>query len=164
MGDESLDELTENIPKHFLPQLQTLLSQARESGKPLCVLTGGETVVTVRGGGVGGRNQELVLSAAIHSDARQPRNQCLKNFSVSLLSAGTDGIDGPTPAAGAIVTQHTAAEAHKQHLDMRQFLDDNDSYNSFRKLNEGANHVITGHTGTNVMDMQILLIQAKVQK
>ena len=156
---ENLNSDVPAVREEYLSDLRRLAGQARETGKPVCVLAGGETVVTVQGDGVGGRNQEMVLSAAKHLDGRLHRNACFNNFEVCFLSAGTDGIDGPTPAAGAIATPETAAEAHLQQLDMIQFLNSNDSYNFFRKLNDGHNHVITGHTGTNVMDMQILLVR-----
>jgi len=111
--------------------------------RPACILSGGETTVTVRGKGLGGRNQEFVLAAAMElTDA-------------TVFSAGTDGLDGPTDAAGAIADAHTLARAGKLHLDPRQFLDNNDSYHFFEKV-DGL--IKTGPTGTNVMDVRILLL------
>ncbi len=108
-----------------------------------CVLSGGETTVTLRGEGLGGRNQEFVLAAAIDMAG-------LPNAIV--LSAGTDGSDGPTDAAGAIADGGTVARALP--LEARKFLDANDSYHFF----ESAGGLIkTGPTGTNVMDLRILL-------
>jgi len=113
--------------------------------RPACILSGGETTVTVRGKGLGGRNQEFVLAAA------------MELAGVTVLSAGTDGLDGPTDAAGAIADAHTLARAAKLHLDPRAFLDNNDSYHFFEKV-DGL--IKTGPTGTNVMDVRILLLPA----
>lgn len=125
---------------------QEIASANRPVTRPACVITGGETTVTLRGDGKGGRNQELALSAALHLDGWP---------AITLLSGGTDGTDGPTDAAGAIVDGHTLTSARKQGLEARDFLARNDSYNFFHALND---LVITGPTGTNVMDLQILLI------
>jgi len=113
--------------------------------RPACILSGGETTVTVRGKGLGGRNQEFVLAAA------------MELADVTVFSAGTDGLDGPTDAAGAIADTQTLARARKLHLDPRQFLDNNDSYRFFEKV-DGL--IKTGPTGTNVMDVRILLLPA----
>ncbi len=113
---------------------------------PACVISGGETTVTIRGGGKGGRNQELALAAAVALDGWN---------GVTLLSGGTDGTDGPTDAAGAIVDGGTLQRARERGLEAQPFLDRNDSYNFFSELGE---LVITGPTNTNVMDLQILLV------
>lgn len=118
----------------------------RATSKPVCLLAGGETTVTVRGKGKGGRNQEYVLAAALALENAGP---------VTILSAGTDGIDGPTDAAGAFADSETAARAAAQGLDARGFLDDNDSYHFFERMNS---LIKTGPTGTNVMDVQVMLI------
>ena len=109
-------------------------------GRRVCFLSGGETTVTLRGKGLGGRNQEFVLAAAI-ALADTPQ--------VTIFSGGTDGIDGPTDAAGAI------ADAATPRLDAVQFLANNDSYRFFEKA---GGLVKTGPTGTNVMDVRILLV------
>jgi glycerate-2-kinase len=116
-----------------------------------CLLSGGETTVTVSGKGLGGRNQELALAFAI---------EVAGITGVSLMSAGTDGTDGPNDAAGASVDGATISRAHS--LDAQQYLADNDSYHYFEladALSAGSSHLKTGATGTNVMDMQILLLQ-----
>ena len=127
-----------------------IVREIRMSGRPVrppaCILSGGETTVTVRGKGLGGRNQEFVLAAAIALEGFGP---------VTIFSAGTDGVDGPTDAAGAIADEHTIARARSLGLDARRFLADNDSYNFFEKLQA---LVKTGPTGTNVMDVRILLV------
>ncbi len=111
-----------------------------------CFLWGGETTVNVKGNGKGGRNQELVLSAACE----------LKNSSIHtiLLSGGTDGIDGPTDAAGGWVTSGTVATAQFVGLDPYVYLQENDSYTFLKALDQ---ILITGPTHTNVMDIGIAL-------
>jgi len=131
--------------------LGTVLLETLESGNPLeppcCILSGGETTVTVRGDGKGGRNQEVALGAA----------DILRDAGTGLiLSAGTDGIDGPTDAAGAIVDSTTAFRAVREELSVMDSLHENDSYHFFNALDD---LVITGQTGTNVMDIQIGLVE-----
>src|SRR5262249_7587702 len=120
------------------------------NGKPIkapaCLLAGGETTVTVRGKGKGGRNQEYVLAAALALENAGP---------ITILSAGTDGIDGPTDAAGAFADTATVSRAATQGLNALKFLDDNDSYHFFERM-KGL--IKTGPTGTNVMDVQVMLI------
>jgi glycerate-2-kinase len=127
--------------------------EALPQGARRCLLFGGETVVTVRGRGKGGRNQELALAFACQVDGVR---------GIKLLSAGTDGIDGPTDAAGAVVDGETLERARAVGLDAHSYLRRNDSYNFFREFDaatgEGA-HIITGPTATNVMDIQILLLE-----
>lgn len=113
---------------------------------PVCVITGGETTVTLRGGGKGGRNQEFALAAALDIAG-------LKKTVV--LSGGTDGSDGPTDAAGAVVDGGTVERAAGQGLNARRYLDDNDSYHFFEKT---AELLVTGPTNTNVMDIRLVLV------
>lgn len=117
-----------------------------EIKKPVCLLSGGETTVKVVGRGKGGRNTELALAFAIEIE---------KEDGIALLSAGTDGTDGPTDAAGAYVTWNTTKKAKGLGLSPLEYLNNNDSYNLFKKLDS---LFITGPTGTNVMDIQIILI------
>src|SRR6185503_3784199 len=107
--------------------------------RPACLLSGGETTVTLRGNGLGGRNQEFVLSAAIALEGAA---------SVTIFSAGTDGTDGPTDAAGAIADSRTIGNARARGLDPARFLAVNDSYHFFERL---ESLIKTGPTGTNVM-------------
>ena len=117
--------------------------------RPLCVVAAGETTVRVRGRGRGGRNQEFALAAAADRDRFASLGRA------ALASAGTDGIDGPTDAAGAIVDNTTLARARAAGLSWDAALDDNDSYLFFEALRD---LIVTGPTGTNVGDVQILLI------
>ncbi len=113
---------------------------------PACILSGGETTVTIAGNGKGGRNQEFALAAALDIAGHER---------IVILSAGTDGTDGPTDAAGAIVDHLTATRARQAGLDPRRHLDQNDAYPFFKTLKD---LLITGPTFTNVMDMRIILI------
>ncbi len=123
--------------------------EIRHSGLPLappvCVLAGGETTVTLRGDGKGGRNQEFALAAAIDIAGLDD---------VVILSGGTDGTDGPTDAAGAVVDGTTIARAQALGLNPEQTLARNDSYPFFAALGDLLH---TGPTGTNVMDIYMLL-------
>lgn len=113
---------------------------------PACILSGGETTVKVTGNGRGGRNQEFALAAAMEIQGEK---------NMVLLSAGTDGTDGPTDAAGAVIDAFTIVNARKAGLDPATFFADNDSYSFFQKTGE---LLVTGPTGTNVMDLRILLV------
>jgi hydroxypyruvate reductase len=115
--------------------------------RPACLLSGGETTVTVRGHGRGGRNQELALGAA----------QSIRDLGQAILaSVGTDGIDGPTDAAGARVDRTTLERAASLGLaDPSHWLDRNDSYAYFEALGD---LIVTGPTGTNVGDVQVVLV------
>ena len=126
--------------------------------KPICILAGGETTVRVSGKGIGGRNQELALIFATRLDELMTQqNNRLTGVHIYFLSCGTDGIDGPTDVAGAMVDKDFLLET-KSYLDAIQYLNDNDSYNFFRNFNMGKNFVKFGHTGTNVMDLHVLLV------
>jgi len=118
-----------------------------ETVKPVCILAGGETTLRVVGPGEGGRNQHLALAAASR----------LRNTSgITLLAGGTDGNDGPTDAAGAVVSSGTFNRAISLHIDPEKYLRDFDSYNFFRIA---GGHVITGPTMTNVMDMAVIIVE-----
>jgi len=119
-------------------------------GQRHCLLCGGETTVSVRGTGKGGRNQEFALAFALEIEGWH---------GVTLLSVGTDGGDGPTDAAGAMVDGSTAARARSLGIDPLSYLDDNDSYAFFHRYDTASGshcHFKTGPTGTNVMDIQIV--------
>ena len=124
-----------------------IAKEIRASGRPVkppaCVISGGETTVTIRGSGLGGRNQEFALAAALDIAG-------LKD--VVVLSAGTDGTDGPTDAAGAIADGGTIARG----LDAAAFLANNDSYHFFENIGD---LIKTGPTGTNVADVRVMLLR-----
>ena len=117
------------------------------SDAPQAFIFGGETTVTVRGNGMGGRNQELVLAAAIALEGVPQK--------VVVASVGTDGVDGPTPAAGAFATPESVSRARALGLDAVTMLANNDSHSFFSALGDC---IITGPTGTNVNDLVIVLV------
>ena len=114
---------------------------------PTCLLSGGETTVSLRGDGLGGRNLEFALAAALDIDGADR---------IVVLSGGTDGTDGPTDAAGAIADHTTVQRASGHGLDTRRHLDNNDAYPFFKRLND---LLITGPTHTNVMDLHVVLVR-----
>lgn len=118
------------------------------SGKSLAFIAGGETVVKLTGKGLGGRNQELALSAAAGIDG-------LEN--VTIFSVGSDGTDGPTDAAGGVVDGSTAETLRKKGISIDRVLAENDSYHALEKC---CGLIVTGTTGTNVNDLSVLLIKA----
>jgi len=111
-----------------------------------CVILGGETTVTLTGTGIGGRNQELALSAAIGLDGRE---------NVVVATYATDGDDGPTKAAGAIVTGQTIKLGREQGLQEADYLANHDSHTYFDRL--GDHLIVTGQTGTNVNDLLFII-------
>ncbi|MCX6031802.1 MAG: glycerate kinase [Chloroflexi bacterium] len=118
---------------------------------PACLVLGGETTVTVRGQGTGGRNQELALAAAIALDGAPLPS----GVDVAIVSLGTDGTDGPTDAAGGIVTRDTIARGRARGLDARAALTNNDSYHYLGALGD---LVVTGPTNTNVNDLIFVFV------
>jgi glycerate-2-kinase len=114
--------------------------------KPAGIIAGGETTVTVTGKGLGGRNQEIALAAALKMGGMD---------GVVAASLSTDGIDGPTDAAGAIADGKTLVRATEMGLNSEEFLAENDSYNFFSKLND---LIFTGPTGTNVNDVSVIAV------
>jgi hydroxypyruvate reductase len=111
----------------------------------VCFISGGETTVTLRGDGLGGRNQEFALACALALDGVA---------GAVALSGGTDGTDGPTDAAGALADGLTLARARALGLDAAAALERNDSYRFFDAVGD---LIRTGPTGTNVMDVHLLL-------
>ncbi len=126
--------------------IKKIVKQKDPASPPACVISGGETTVKIRGKGKGGRNQEFALVGAMGIKG-------MKN--VVFLSAGTDGTDGPTDAAGAICDGESIKRALKRGLNPKRYLDRNDSYRFFGKLGD---LIITGPTNTNVMDVHLALI------
>ena len=137
--------------KDYVPLLLRMKEQAYKCSRPVCLLSGGELTVTVRGEGKGGRNQEFVLAFL-----KEAVRMGIKEGDWIILSLGTDGIDGPTDAAGAWATIDTLNRANELCLDHESFLADNDSYHFFKKT---GGLLKTGPTGTNVMDIRILIVK-----
>jgi hydroxypyruvate reductase len=136
------------VAKAFAAIGKEVLSSHHPLAPPACILTGGETTVTLQGDGRGGRNQEFVLAGAIALDG---------TGRIVVLAGGTDGTDGPTDAAGALADGLTIGRAKALGMDPHAFLKRSDSYHFFKPLDD---LIITGPTRTNVMDVYMLLVGA----
>jgi glycerate-2-kinase len=134
--------------RHFCDHALGIQRRMHAGGSPCCLIAGGETTVTVRGAGRGGRNLEFALAAALALEGTS---------GITIGSVGTDGVDGSSDAAGAIASDRTIDEARGSGLDAAAFLKRNDSDAFFRAA---GHRIVTGPTGTNVMDVQIALITA----
>ena len=146
-----LSTLIEGETRDVARMHAAIAREVRASGNPVkppaCILSGGETTVTLRGEGLGGRNQEFALAAAIDLDGAED---------TVLLSGGTDGTDGPTDAAGGIIDGTVLARARSEGLNAREALAANDSYHFLERLEALLK---TGPTNTNVMDLHIVLVR-----
>jgi len=136
------------VAKAFAAIGKEVLSSDHPLKPPACILTGGETTVTLQGDGRGGRNQEFVLAGALALDGTDR---------VVVLAGGTDGTDGPTDAAGALADGLSIRRAKALGMDPHAFLKRSDSYHFFKPLDD---LIITGPTRTNVMDVYMLLVGA----
>jgi hydroxypyruvate reductase len=125
-----------------------VLKTGRPVKAPACIISGGETTVTLRGKGLGGRNQEFCLAAALDIAGLPER--------LVILSGGTDGNDGPTDAAGGVVDPGTVGRGRAQGLEARKHLADNDAYPFLEKTGD---LLMTGPTKTNVMDVRLILVR-----
>ena len=156
----SKDTITDDVVNQII--------RMQATKQPICIIGAGETTVTIKGSGIGGRSQEIALALALGLSSN--KQQCFTTFDntvenqggLVLLSAGTDGQDGPTPAAGAIADPYQVTQALCDGLNPTEFLDNNDSYTFYSKFQNGRDHVITGLTGTNVMDIQVLLVSPPI--
>lgn len=146
VGEEAYSGDVKSISKRICSKAIAIVSNNDNMKMPAALVYHGESTVEVKGSGMGGRNQELALIAALSIEGQHP---------ISVLSIGTDGIDGPTDASGAIINSFTTLDARKQKLDPEQFLQNNDSYNFHKKMNT---HIKLGSTGINLMDLQVILI------
>jgi glycerate 2-kinase len=139
---------TKEVARVHTAVAKEILASGHPLRVPACVISGGETTVTIRGHGFGGRNQEFCLAAALDLMEMPPR--------VVVLSGGTDGNDGPTPAAGAIVDQQTVQRGIQAGLKAAEYLRNNDSFRFFEKTGD---LLMTGPTKTNVMDVRLVLVR-----
>jgi glycerate 2-kinase len=151
-----LSSMVQGETRHAAHVHTAIAKQILKTGHPIkppaCVLSGGETTVTVKGAGKGGRNQEFALASV--ADISNKNN-------IVILSCGTDGNDGDTDAAGAVADSDTLNRARQMGIDPFGFLENNDSYHFFEKL---GNLIKTGPTNTNVMDIRVILVDIKHTK
>jgi len=141
-----LEGETRDVARVHVGIAKEILAAGRPVGRPACVVSGGETTVTLRGDGLGGRNQEFAAAAALYLEGID---------GVVVLSGGTDGTDGPTDAAGAIADGRTVERLRKKGLSLSAMLARNDSYHLFEPIGD---LIKTGPTGTNVMDVRLVLV------
>jgi glycerate 2-kinase len=138
---------TRDVAKVHAAIIKEILKSGNPVSRPACIISGGETTVTIHGNGLGGRNMEFALAAAIEIEGLD---------GVCILSGGTDGTDGPTDAAGAIADGTTVQRGGlARGCNALEFLNNNDSYNFFKVIED---LLMTGPTMTNVMDLRILLV------
>jgi glycerate 2-kinase len=137
---------TSEVAKVHMSIAREIIRSGLPMKPPVCILSGGETTVTLKGDGLGGRNMQFALCAAGDIAGEIP---------VVILSGGTDGNDGPTDSAGAVVDNSTMDRAAAKKLDIKNYLARNDSYHFFSALGD---LLITGPTNTNVMDLRIIII------
>jgi hydroxypyruvate reductase len=142
----SIEGETREASRFHTAVAKEVISSGNPIPRPACILSGGETTVTIKGKGLGGRNQEFVLAGALEISGVEK---------VVLLSGGTDGTDGPTDASGALADHTTVHRAETMGLNPRAHLENNDAYPFFQKLGD---LLITGPTHTNVMDVRIILV------
>ncbi|MDR4509623.1 MAG: glycerate kinase [Candidatus Brocadiaceae bacterium] len=142
---------TKDVARVHAAIAKEILQSGNPISTPSCVISGGETTVTLQGKGKGGRNQEFCLAAAIDIAGLDP---------VVMLSGGTDGTDGPTDAAGALCDGQTVYRALERGMKALNYLYDNNSYTFFKNLED---LMITGPTNTNVMDLRLILVGTNVK-
>ena len=147
----SIDGETREIARMHAALAREIFASGHPVPRPACLISGGETTVTVHGHGLGGRNQEFALAAAIALDGLED---------VVVLSGGTDGTDGPTDAAGAIADGETVRRARSLGVEAADSLRNNDSYHFFEPLGD---LLITGPTLTNVMDLRLILVGPRIE-
>ncbi|MFI3189357.1 glycerate kinase [Crenothrix sp. D3] len=149
---EQLAHYAATLKDNIVPTLQrgnVAVDAPASSIKPLALLAGGETTVNLKGNGKGGRNQEFALAFALAAEKHRLTGQW------TLLSGGTDGRDGPTDAAGGMVDADSLQTMINAGINPTKYLNNNDAYNALHSSND---LLITGTTGTNVADLQILLL------
>ncbi len=142
IAEDLVEGDVEEMAQEHLARLQSL--RDKHPGQTVCLLSGGEVICPVRGNGQGGRNQEFVLRAAMNNHLK----------TIAILSAGTDGIDGHSPATGASADETTLQRAAALNLSPEEYLQGSDSFNFFAALGDA---IIIGPTGNNVRDLRILL-------
>nr|MDQ5836906.1 glycerate kinase [Acidobacteriota bacterium] len=129
--------------------------QRREGARGVCLVSGGEFACPVRGKGLGGRSSETALRCAFEFEKMLSSEVAGRTTRAAVaLCAGTDGVDGNSPAAGALADHLTLTRARAFGLDASKFLEESDAYSFFEQLGDA---IITGPTGTNVRDVRILL-------
>ncbi len=147
VDEEAYSGDVRKVSKMICSKAISILSNNDPIQKPAALVYYGESTVEVKGRGKGGRNQELALISALSIEGQH---------AISMLSIGTDGIDGPTDAAGALINSQTTLLARKKKLSPEEFLQNNDSYHFHEQM---ETLIKTGATGNNLMDLQVVIIE-----
>ena len=147
VAEEAYDDDVRKVSKMICSEAVSILSKNHPLKKPAALIYYGESTVNVLGDGKGGRNQEMALISAISIEGQH---------AISMLSMGTDGIDGASDAAGAIINSETTLLARKKKLNPESYLQNNDSYHFHKEMDT---ILITGSTGNNLMDLQVVIIE-----
>lgn len=155
-----LELCNQNLSKESLKDIITITNMAYATSQAVCLIAGGETTVNVTGQGRGGRNQEMAVSCAMELWKLFTKRKIF-GYHIAFLSGGTDGQDGPTDVAGGMVTEGFISECEDVEVNVQSYLDNNDTYNLFKRIKNGSGFVKTGLTGTNVMDVQILIVRPR---
>ncbi|XP_054262446.1 glycerate kinase [Macrosteles quadrilineatus] len=150
------------VDKHVKESIYAYVLNHGTEAEKFCLIFGGEPTVKVTGDGLGGRNQELALRIGSKLYEHETNDSDLVNCDVIFLSGGTDGVDGPTNAAGALTYSGQIKHAIEEGIDPQDYLRRNDSHNFYRHFNKGRDLIVTGHTGVNVMDIHLLVVQKKI--
>ncbi|KAF6029692.1 GLYCTK [Bugula neritina] len=146
------------MTKTELKEIARISEDAKNAKKPVCLIFNSEVTVHLRGSGKGGPCQETALATAIYLKQRHRQHEALQACDVQLLSIDSDGTDGGTNVAGALAN-HEQAECIVNGKTAQEYLDNNDSFNFYKHLDNGRYHVTTGPTGTDIQNLQILLIR-----
>ncbi|CAL1548503.1 unnamed protein product [Lymnaea stagnalis] len=153
------------IRKKWINHISNSVDRAHNMNKDICIISGGEIDISVSGAGVGGKCMESALAAAIQLyEEFRVKEMNVAESQMCYLSCDSDGHDGVTKMAGAVIDQSLLELVEDKKLDMAEHLKNNDSYNFFMRVNDGKNLIRTNLTGTNIMDMVILMVQRPKEK
>ncbi|KAK0049818.1 glycerate kinase [Biomphalaria pfeifferi] len=155
-----LELVSLGIKKKWINYIANTVDKAHNMNRDICIIAGGDTVVHVRGSGQGGKCMESVLAAAIAlQEEFRVKKLNVAECRMCYLSCDSDGHDGVTKMAGAVVDLEFLDKVEASGLSMREYLENNDSFRFFEKVNQGNNFIQTNLTGTNIMNVMIMLVE-----
>ncbi|CAL1548504.1 unnamed protein product [Lymnaea stagnalis] len=155
-----LELVASGIKKKWINYIANSVDKAHNMNKDICIIAGGDTVVHVSGSGQGGKCMESALAAAIqmHEEFREKKLN-VSESDMCFLMGDSDGHDGVTKMAGAIIDQEFLDKVQESGLDMKKYLSNNDSFTFFNNVNNGKNLICTNLTGTDIMNMLVILVR-----
>lgn len=160
-----LELVAGGIRKEWMNHISNSVNKAHNMNKDICVIAGADLDVHVKGTGIGGKNMEAALAAAIQMQEEfRVKEMNVTESHMCFLSCDSDGYDGVTEMAGAVVDQALLDKVEASGVSMKEYLTNNDSFTFFREVNNGGNIVRTNLTGTNIMDVVILIVQMPKEK